>query len=227
MASYTRRIERPRDFFLEPFLTWMDAYNVRTGNPDIQPEYIDSYEAGYQRNFGRNLVSLEGYYRITNNKIERVQSVYQDNIMLHTVTNVGKDYTFGSELMVNMDVNSWWNLNLMGNLYDYRMKGRLYNEDFSRKSLNWDVRSNNTLKLTRSLRMQLNLSYTSPSVSAQGRREGYFGTNLAVRQSLLNDNLEIILQIRDIFSATNMNSPPKGRIFTATTNSPVNHRFIP
>ncbi len=48
MLSYTRRIHRPRGWELEPFETWMDAYNVRRGNPDLKPEYIDSYEMGYQ-----------------------------------------------------------------------------------------------------------------------------------------------------------------------------------
>lgn len=36
MASYTRRIQRPRGWYLEPFETWADAYNVRTGNPSIK-----------------------------------------------------------------------------------------------------------------------------------------------------------------------------------------------
>ena len=35
MASYTRRIDRPRGWFMEPFLTWTDSYNVRKGNPGI------------------------------------------------------------------------------------------------------------------------------------------------------------------------------------------------
>ena len=33
MASYSRRIQRPRGWELEPFLTWIDANNVRIGNP--------------------------------------------------------------------------------------------------------------------------------------------------------------------------------------------------
>ncbi|MEL6824284.1 MAG: outer membrane beta-barrel family protein, partial [Calditrichota bacterium] len=48
MASYSRRIERPRGWWLEPFITFTDAFNVRSGNPDLLPEYIDSYELGFQ-----------------------------------------------------------------------------------------------------------------------------------------------------------------------------------
>ena len=57
MASYSRRIDRPRGWYLEPFITWQDAYNVRQGNPGLKPEYIDSYEAGYINQFNNHSFS--------------------------------------------------------------------------------------------------------------------------------------------------------------------------
>jgi hypothetical protein len=198
MASYTRRIDRPRSWYLEPFVTWSDAYNVRQGNPALEPEYIDSYELGYQKDFGPSMVSLEAYYRLTHNKVERVQSVYQDNVMLHTVENVGKDYTFGTEVMLNLGVVTWWNINLMGNLYDYRVEGTLYERDFSEESFNWRVRANNTFRLTRATRFQINGFYNSPTVSAQGEREGFYSADVAVRQDLMDRTLSLALQVRDV-----------------------------
>ena len=103
MASYTRRIQRSRRWYLEPYITWTDAYTVRQGNPDLKPEYIDSYEFGYQRIFGKSMFSIEGYRRITHNKVQRVRTVYAPNVMLHTVDNVGKDYTWGTEVMLNLE----------------------------------------------------------------------------------------------------------------------------
>ncbi len=35
MASYSRRINRPGGWALEPFPTWIDANNVRIGNPNL------------------------------------------------------------------------------------------------------------------------------------------------------------------------------------------------
>src|SRR5690606_22750609 len=52
MASYTRRIDRPGGWALEPFETWSDANSVRRGNPALKPEYIDSYEAGFRTLIG-------------------------------------------------------------------------------------------------------------------------------------------------------------------------------
>jgi outer membrane receptor protein involved in Fe transport len=199
MTSYARRIDRPRSWYLEPFITWSDAYNVQQGNPSLKPEYIDSYELGYQKNFGPSMVSVEAYYRLTHNKVERVQSVYRENVILHSVENVGRDYTFGSEVMSNLALVRWWNLNLMGNLYDYQVKGTLYGDDFSEESFDWSVRANNTFKLSGATRIQVNSFYNSPTVSAQGKRKGFYSTDLGIRQDLVNRTLSLALQVRDVF----------------------------
>jgi len=217
MVSYTRRIDRPRGWELEPFQTWMDAYNVRVGNPSLRPEYINSYELGYQKHFGRNFLSLEGYYRETENKVERVRSVYDENIILHSVENVGTDYSFGAEAMIDWDVFKWLNVSLTGDIYDYRIEGTLYGEEFSRESFNWNTRVNATFRITSSTRLQLNNIYYSPSVSSQGRREGFFATNAAIRQDLWNRRLSATLQLRNIFSTARHEFTSEGSNFYSYT----------
>jgi outer membrane cobalamin receptor len=217
MASYTRRIDRPRGWQLEPFETWMDAYNVRTGNPALKPEYIDSYELGYQKQFGRNLFSLEGYYRVTHNKIERVRSVYDANIILHSVENVGTDYSYGTEAMLEWDLFKWLNINLTGDIYQYRVEGVLYGEDFSRESFNWNTRLNTTFKLGKATRVQINGIYYSPSISSQGRREGFYTTNAAIRQDLWNKKLAVTLQLRDILGTAKHEFTSEGSDFYSYT----------
>lgn len=215
MLSYTRRIQRPRGYYLEPFETWMDAYTVRRGNPDLKPEYIDSYEAGFNSYFGRNLFSAEVYYRINNNKIERVRSAYDVDVTLETVANVGKDYALGSEIMLNILAIKWWNFNWMTNLYQYKVEGQLFDEDFSRESFNWNMRFNNTFKITPSTRFQMNLMYNSPTVSAQGRREGFMMTNIAVRQEFFDHKFSATFQVRDLFQNSKHESWTEGQNYTA------------
>ena len=198
-ASYGRRIQRSNSWFLRPVLTWVDAYTVTMGNPDLKPEYIDSYELGYQRTFGKHLFSLGAYYRITHNKVERVRSVYEAGVILQSVENVGTDYTFGAECMLNVDTWKWWNVNLMSNFYDYRVTGELYGAAFSRQSFTWTARFNNTFRIGGSTRIQLNGNYNGPTISSQGRVENTFRVDGAVRQEFLDKRLSIILQVRDIF----------------------------
>lgn len=200
MASYTRRIDRPRGWYLEPFITWVDAYTVRQGNPDLLPEYIDSYELSYLKKFAKKtMLSLEGYYRITHNKVERVRSVYEDNIMLMGIENVGQDYALGFELLFSFSPFDWWDLDIMGDLYNYRVEGILYDEYFSNKSNNWSSRLNATFKIKKNTQIQFNSMYNGPSVTAQGTRSDFYMVNLAVRQNFMDNKLSLILQARDLF----------------------------
>ncbi len=201
MTSYTRRIQRSRGWYLEPFITWQDAYNVRQGNPDLLPEYIDSFELGYLKKLGEsNMVSLEGYYRITNNKVERVRSVYEENVMLTTFENVGKDYSLGVEFMLSFQIFKWWEVDLMGDLYNYLVEGVLYDEDFSNSSVNWSSRFNNTFIIKKNTKIQLNSMYNGESVTAQGKTSGYYMVNFAARQDFMAKKLSATLQVRDVFS---------------------------
>lgn len=211
MASYSRRINRPGGWALEPFPTWIDANNVRIGNPDLLPEFIDSYETGFQTAFAGVSFSTELYYRLTKNKIEPVRSALEENVTLTSFSNVGKDRSAGAEVMMIFDPVSFWNVNLTGNLYDYRIEGNVLDEPFSRTSFNWQARMNNTLKLWSSTQVQFNLNYNSPTVSSQGRWEEFFSSDLSVRQELIPNILSLTLQIRDVFSTTKREFTSEGR----------------
>ncbi|MDX9695425.1 MAG: TonB-dependent receptor [Bacteroidales bacterium] len=215
MVSYTRRIQRPRGWNLEPFLTWRDAYNVQQGNPALKNEYIDSYELSYQVMIGKNTFSIDMYDRKTNNKIERVKKSWEgaENVILQTSDNVGFDNSLGTELMFGLDLFKWWRLDLMGNLYFYKVEGKLYGIDFSEESFNWNTRINATFKVGKSARIQLNNMYNSPSASAQGEREGFIVTTLAYKQDFFKNKLSLTLQARDIFNTAGHSFKSEGPDF--------------
>ncbi|GAB4286845.1 MAG: outer membrane beta-barrel family protein [Ignavibacteriaceae bacterium] len=210
MASYTRRIDRPRGWYLEPFETWIDQNNVRIGNPGLLPEFIDSYEGGFQTFFMGISLSAEAYYRVTHNKIERIRSAYSEGVTLNSIENVGKDYSLGTEFMFNFNVIQPWNVILMGNVYNYKVEGVLFDVPFSQESFNWSVRMNNMFKLTTTTQLQINANYYSPTASSQGTREGFFSTDLSVRQDLFQKSLSVTLQIRDLLGTAKFESTDLG-----------------
>jgi len=198
MAGYSRRIERPDGGDLEPFYTWFDATDVRIGNPNLQPEFIDSYDIGYQTSFGKVSFSNDFYYRFTHNKMEDINSVYAENVTLHTSANVGTDYSLGAEIDVLFNPVKIWQLNLTGDVYDYRIQGNLFDQSFARESFDWNIKCSNDLTITTSTELQLNIRYHSPSVTAQGKWNGYFTTDLAAKQNLIGKMLSLNLQVRDL-----------------------------
>ncbi|MGE5400477.1 MAG: TonB-dependent receptor domain-containing protein [Ignavibacteriales bacterium] len=199
IASYAKRIQRPRSWMLEPFTTWVDATTVHRGNPSLKPELIDSYELGLQTLIGPVSFSAEGYYRVNNSKTDVVSSPYADNVTLQTFANIGKDYSLGTEVMASFDVLKLWSVDLMGNVYDYRLKSSLNEIPVEKSSFNWRLRMSNNINLSSTLHLQLNGNYESPSVSLQERRKGSFMSDLALKKDLMDKQLSITLQVRDIF----------------------------
>jgi outer membrane receptor protein involved in Fe transport len=225
MTSYTRRINRPRSWWLEPFLTWSDAYNVRRGNPDLKPEYIDSYELGFQTPFGKGLFSTEAYYRIRHNNVERVQSIYSDNVILHTVENAGTETTAGVEIMIDLKFVPWWNLNCTSNLYQQKIEGELNSSDFSREDFSYSIRMSNELKIFKSTKLQINARYRSPRLSVQGQSQGYFTVDGALKKEFFGKKLSLTLQARDLLNTRNREYTSQGDDFYyyrfSTRKSPV------
>ncbi|MEA3443978.1 MAG: TonB-dependent receptor, partial [Bacteroidota bacterium] len=201
MTSYSRRIDRPRNYWLEPFITYRDAYTLWQGNPGLKPEYINSLELSYKKQLGVSFFSLEAFYRNTKNKVERIRTVYSENIMMHTVANVGEDFAKGVELMLYLKISKWYSFNLMGSVFDFSYKinsDSLALQDPGH-STNWNISLKNTFKIGKNIKLQIDGSYRAPSITAQGTREGYFMTSSALRTDLFDNKLSISLQFKDMF----------------------------
>jgi len=199
LASYTRRIERPDGRELDPFISYMDAYNIQQGNPDLQPEYTDSYELSYQKRILKAFVSLEGYYRVTTGKITHIQTLQNDGIMLNSFENLTSDFSLGTELMINSEVTKWFELNLTGDIYNYRLDGTIADQNVKQNSTNWSSRLNATFKLPEELRLQATGMYNGPSVTAQGKSEGFMVANFALRKDFFDRKLSATVSVRDLF----------------------------
>ncbi len=199
MTSYSRRINRPRGRDLDPSREYRDRYSIRTGNPDLEPEYTDSYELGLLKRLGASFISLEGFYRITNGLITGISEVGDDAILYERVVNLNNDYSLGAELMGDINPAKWLQVNSSVSLYNYRIEDESEGEVIERESTNIDGRINTIFKFSPNSRMQLMGMYRGASVSAQGDREGMFYSNVSYRQDLMKKKLTATVSLMDIF----------------------------
>ncbi|HDR04068.1 MAG TPA: TonB-dependent receptor, partial [Candidatus Marinimicrobia bacterium] len=216
MASYSRRIVRPRNRYLEPYPTARDAYSVQQGNPDLIPEYINATELSWQHTKGKNYLALELYHRSTENKIEAVQKALNATTMLHTYANVGKDYASGAELSLNYSPARFYTLFLSGNLFRYRVEGEFNDRVFDNQSNNWGIKINNSFFLKTDTRVQLDANYRGPSVTSQGRTEAFWIANLSAKQDF-GKNWTATIQVRDIFETAKREYTQSGLDFQNTS----------
>lgn len=201
-SSYTRRIRRPRPYMLEPFITWMDAYNVRKGNPDLKPEYMDNYEFSLIFPFLKGTLIFETYLRELYNAIEMVRLPYNDSVLMSTNANVGTSYTGGLEVIYNLSPFKFLSLNFLSDFYYYILRSNLLNENFKKENSSYNLRLNINSFLTKSLRFQTILNYEGERETSQGKRGRVYFVDLSLQKLFLGGNLSLNLQVRDIFGTS-------------------------
>ena len=215
MTSYSRRINRPDGRSLDPFPSYENQYTIRIGNPGLKPEYTDSYEFSYMKKFGSSFVSLETFYRTTNDLMTRITEV-KDGISYLTSENLNRDYSMGGEIMGNINATKWLLINTSFSLYDYKLKGEVLGVSVDKESTNYSGRVNATIKISPESRVQLTGFYRGPSVSAQGDQKGTVFTNVSYRQDFMKKKLSATLSCRDLLGTMRMQGTSNGDNFKST-----------
>ena len=220
-ASYSRRINRPRTWSLNPFPSLDDPRFPRVGNPAIQPEYISAFELGYVRYTPWGSLTLTPYYRHTTDAIRRIETFCGEGvselirtlcedenvISVRTVQNLATSSSSGVEL-----INSFEGGGVLGGLRGYvSLEGfRVVSDgsnadgDLQNDAFGWGGRVNASYDFGErvgldGLTLQANLRYRAPMKTEQGRRGAFTFLNLAVRQQLLDERASLTLQLRDPF----------------------------
>jgi outer membrane receptor protein involved in Fe transport len=215
MISYSKRVNRPRGHYLDSIPSYIDKQTVRIGNPGLEPEYVNSFELGYQKGWDKNFLAFEAYYRNTNNLITRVTEYDNETeIFYQRFENINEDHVIGSELMANWKFARWFNLNASTNVYYYRIMGELLGQEVDNSNFSWNANANATFTVTPLSRIQANMGYHGPSVTAQGSSEGMYYLNLAVRQDLFKRKLSATLQVRDLFGTMKREFTASGEDFS-------------
>ncbi len=117
------------------------------------------------------------------------------------MANVGHDYSTGIELSGQVQLTRWWNVNLNGSLYHYKVKNQYKTGGENEKSTNYDIMWNNSFDVFKYTRIQVDGNFVGPSVTTQGRTDAFWYVNLAVRQQLMNRKLAATLSFRDVFNS--------------------------
>ena len=193
-ASYSRRINRPRDWDLIPFNRFMNTKSIRIGNPAILPEITDAFELNFQKKINEmSYVSLEGFYRKTNNPFQQISS-YKDGISYGRSVNYGKDEATGVETMLNLGLTKWWSVTASGSLFNRSLTDTA---NSVQSNTEWNLRGNTSVRFKTGTSLQINYMYNAPAITGQGTRGASYTTSVAIRQDLFKKKTSLTLQLRD------------------------------
>lgn len=216
--NYTRRLRRPWGGQLNSFHDISDPTNVSYGNPELQPQYSNSYELNYIKSWTWHMVSVSAYLRTTSNMMNRI-SFLDGDVMYTTWANVADETNAGCEIVLKNNLFSRLDLTTTVNLYNNHISAWDYNfltesgntvllSGEKQNSFAWDIRVMAGVRLPWSMSFQATGNYNSKMLSAQGSRQGGWSVDVGLRKNLGDWSFSV--NCRDLFDSRKFKSTTTG-----------------
>lgn len=198
--SYSKRINRASAHQLNPFTSYADPFNLRSGNPALQPEYIDSYDLGYSLSTKKFNVSFSTFHRRTKDVINRVKIYYPNNVSIVTFNNVDESISTGFEGVLIFKPFPWFknNLSFNANYIDYKSSTEAqWNND----GFNWSMKYIASIEFwKKSATVQVNFQYRAPMIRPQGIVQPRTGTDISFEKRLADKKWSLGFKVTDVFN---------------------------
>lgn len=199
-AGYSKRIFRPRLWDLNPFFNIRNNFNIRAGNPNLQPEFTDSYELTSIYKIGQASLSSSLYHRYTTDVVERVFT-FDDNVSFSTPENIGTSSSIGFETNGKYSPISWLTLTGDFNFNYFDRIGTFEDQNFDFTGSQWSSRLGSKLGLPADIDLELTGNYQSGFETVQGEQSGYAFLDIGIRKKIIKGKVIINLGIRDLFES--------------------------
>lgn len=198
-AGYSRRIFRPRLWDLNPFFNIRNNYNIRRGNPDLEPEYADSYELTGIFVFSKITFNASLYHLYTTNVIERV-SFLEGNVNVTQPVNVGTRNKTGLEINGKYTPLKWLTISGDFNAGYFQRSGVYQSQNFEFSDDQWSSRLTAKVKLPMDIDVEVSGDYQSGYETVQNVISGFAFMDLGIRKKLWDGKGVINASVRDVFA---------------------------
>lgn len=206
--NYTRRLRRPWGGQLNSFRDTRDATSVSFGNPELTPEFSNSFSLNYLRTWTQSSLLVSMYYRPTTDVMQRINwRNSEDGLMYSTTENVARSTSSGIEATMKNNLFRRLDLTTNVNAYYYKLNGFSYDIDGQTVSgegnhnFTWNARMTASIILPYDISVQLSGRYRSRQVITQGYRKSSYNVDFGLRKNFFNKKITLSINCRDVFNS--------------------------
>lgn len=216
--GYTRRIRRPFIDDLNPNFNTANPLNIRVGNPYLKPETVDRIEIGYSTQLKKTYLNFSLYTRLNTDDIQSI-SQRSDTLVgavVTRVTNLGKEYNYGTNLFATINLTPRWSVNANLDIMYRFIQGLALDINglsttISNQGFRWGGRMDTQIQFDKGWVLQANLGYRGKDIALQGYRIGFAQYSLGARKSFTNKRGSVGLVAENFLT--------QGMGFTSVLNS--------
>jgi outer membrane receptor protein involved in Fe transport len=201
--SYSRRIRRPGTQELNPFPVFFDLQNVFLGNPELDPEYTDAVELGWQHSARIGSLQVSPFYRRTSNVLRFIINT-ADSVAGREVTSIS---------FQNLDHGTSWGADVNGslrfgqlfsgfaglNVFKLVTEGGGGESSLSSNAVSWQGRVSGTYNVSPRTAFTAQFFYRAATPIERGRFASSLNANLSVRQKVYGEKASLTLRVSDPF----------------------------
>lgn len=200
--SYSYRINRPHFRNLTPFANFSDPRVYFVGNPNLNPEFTHSMEAGHLLDWGRGSLFTSIYYRHKKGVAERIRILDSITGIANIIPiNLSIQNDIGLESAFSIEVSNWWKFNTSFNFYHSKANGEYKGERYGSKTFSWTNRTTSRITFFKKVDFQTSLFYHSPRNNTQGRTLGMYTIDLGLATDVFKGKGTLTLNIRDLMNS--------------------------
>lgn len=216
-TSYSKRINRPSHFDLNPFRFYDDPFNYWYGNSDLTPEITHSTEVGYS--YG-NWLMASLYYSQTNDVMTSVFDYDPlTNTTASTQKNLDKSYNYGLNLSSSVSLFSWWSMSNLFNLFQNKYQGNYKDLVIDTHLTTFTLSSQNAFQLATGFQAEANAQYHAKSNIGLFERAAYFDLTLGLSKQILHEKGTLKLSVTDVLRTRNY------EVISVTTASKISKNY--
>lgn len=211
--NYTRRVNRPWGHQINPRMDFSDSTNISYGNVDLLPAFSNNLELNYLKTWERHTLSAGVFWKYREGAVQNVKYMDSDgrtmkNTYLNVATRqelgvevVAKNRLFGELLQLTTSANFYWNNIAAVDQEMYHLGDTIPVHLPGQNILAGSVRVNAQFLFTKNFSGQITAAYRSPRVVAQGTTSHSYSLDLGLRYTLLNKQLALALNVRDVLDS--------------------------
>lgn len=219
--NYTRRLRRPWGGQLNSFKNTRDATVISFGNPELTPEYSNSFSLNYLKTWTQHSLLISAYYRPTSDVMQRISyRSSSDGLMYQTNFNVANSLSTGLEMTAKNKLWRILDLTTSANFYYYKLDGFAFDIDGQtvngegQHNFTWNARMQASVALPYDISVQLTGRYRSRQAVTQGYRPSSGHIDLGIRKSFLDKMFTVSLSCRDLLNSRRWKTYTSSDTFT-------------
>ncbi|MEL7145502.1 MAG: TonB-dependent receptor family protein, partial [Bacteroidota bacterium] len=198
--NFGRRVDRPGLGQVSPIRVWSSARITNIGNPELVPQFTNSLEINYAKQYKRSSMILGVFLRDIHDEIIRFGFNDPDNEgnIFFSYNNYDRNQSYGIELSGSYKVNDWWNINSSADVYVQQQRAEVSSALNEVQRILSNFRMNHSFKLSDKISAQMLAAYRGPNTNLQYKIRGVYFLNIGARYQIMKGNGTLSLRLNDL-----------------------------